>query len=216
MAVLPAFKDKRYIVTNDGKPVFMLFNSDDYPDVNVMIRIWNKLAIENGFPGIHFISQINRNISTDNINRILNQGFDGINSVGLYNDLFNLNLLKRFANAIKSNIFGIPRLKKYKDVMRYFSTDLDLLENVYPTIIPNWDHTPRSKRNGYVLSGSTPELFKIHAREIIEKVMKKNNQDKFIFLKSWNEWGEGNYMEPDLKFGKGYINALREVIDNIE
>ena len=31
-----------------------------------------------------------------------------------------------------------------------------------------------------------------------------------VFLKSWNEWGEGNYMEPDLRFGKGYIKALKE------
>lgn len=29
-------------------------------------------------------------------------------------------------------------------------------------------------------------------------------------LKSWNEWGEGNYMEPDLKYGKKYILALKK------
>jgi hypothetical protein len=34
-------------------------------------------------------------------------------------------------------------------------------------------------------------------------------------LKSWNEWGEGNYMEPDLKYGKGYIKALRLAITNV-
>lgn len=32
-------------------------------------------------------------------------------------------------------------------------------------------------------------------------------------IKSWNEWGEGNYMEPDLKYGRGYINALRKSIN---
>ena len=42
----------------------------------------------------------------------------------------------------------------------------------------------------------------------------KKKQNKICFLKSWNEWGEGNYMEPDLEFGKGYINALREVINS--
>ena len=44
--------------------------------------------------------------------------------------------------------------------------------------------------------------------------MKKKN-NKIIFLKSWNEWGEGNYMEPDLKFGKGYIQALAEAIKEV-
>ena len=34
-----------------------------------------------------------------------------------------------------------------------------------------------------------------------------------MFLKSWNEWGEGNFMEPDLTFGRGFIEALRKAID---
>ena len=40
----------------------------------------------------------------------------------------------------------------------------------------------------------------------------KPKEHKILFLMSWNEWGEGNYMEPDIEFGKGYIKALREVI----
>lgn len=38
-------------------------------------------------------------------------------------------------------------------------------------------------------------------------------ENKVVFLKSWNEWGEGNYMEPDLKYGHGYIDALREELN---
>ncbi len=38
-------------------------------------------------------------------------------------------------------------------------------------------------------------------------------ENQFIFLKSWNEWGEGNYMEPDLEYGHGRLNALKEVIE---
>ena len=60
---------------------------------------------------------------------------------------------------------------------------------------------------------STPELFKKHCNEILNIVKNKEPENQIIFLKSWNEWGEGNYMEPDLKFGKGYIEALRLAID---
>ena len=35
---------------------------------------------------------------------------------------------------------------------------------------------------------------------------------KALFLKAWNEWGEGNYVEPDQKFGHGYIQAIRKAI----
>lgn len=40
----------------------------------------------------------------------------------------------------------------------------------------------------------------------------KTEENKIVFLKSWNEWGEGNYMEPDLKYGHGFIDALSEII----
>ena len=82
---------------------------------------------------------------------------------------------------------------------------------MYPTLIPNWDHTPRSGAAGTVLLNSTPELFKKHIREVMNVISQKEN--KVVFLKSWNEWGEGNYMEPDLKYGHGYIDALREELN---
>ena len=69
----------------------------------------------------------------------------------------------------------------------------------------------RSATRGTILYNSTPQLFAKHVRAAIEAV--KNKRNPMIFLKSWNEWAEGNMMEPDLTFGKGYINALREEID---
>ena len=52
----------------------------------------------------------------------------------------------------------------------------------------------------------------MHVEDALKTVQYKRN--KLIFLKSWNEWGEGNYMEPDLTFGKGYINALHEALNS--
>lgn len=59
---------------------------------------------------------------------------------------------------------------------------------------------------------STPELFKLHAQDALSVIENKPDEFKLIFLKSWNEWGEGNYMEPDIKYGRGYINALKEAL----
>ena len=59
----------------------------------------------------------------------------------------------------------------------------------------------------------TPALFKKHVKMILNRIKDKPDEDKVIFLKSWNEWAEGNYMEPDLKWGKGYIRALREALE---
>ena len=89
--------------------------------------------------------------------------------------------------------------------------EYDYKEDVFPTIIPNWDHTPRSGYNGFLLHNSTPKLFAEHVKDVLETIKDKNNS--ICFLKSWNEWGEGNYMEPDLKYGKSYLNVFKETLD---
>ena len=38
-------------------------------------------------------------------------------------------------------------------------------------------------------------------------------EENIIFIKSWNEWGEGNYLEPDLKFGKSYLEELKRALE---
>ena len=82
-------------------------------------------------------------------------------------------------------------------------------------MLPNWDHTPRSGYNGDLYTNSTPDLFEKHCEQLLSIVKGKRKDRQIAFLKSWNEWGEGNYMEPDLKYGKGYIKALRQAINHI-
>ncbi len=60
-----------------------------------------------------------------------------------------------------------------------------------------------------ILHDSTPEKFKLHALDVLSGVREKPGPN-FVFIRAWNEWGEGNHMEPDLRFGKGYIRALAE------
>jgi hypothetical protein len=77
-----------------------------------------------------------------------------------------------------------------------------------PGIYPNWDNTPRSGRRGLVLHGSNPNRFRTHLRAALEIVGRTPREERFIFIKSWNEWAEGNHLEPDLAFGRGYLDVL--------
>ena len=115
--------------------------------------------------------------------------------------------------AVQREIFHIPTVFKYKDAIKYMVSDDCRNKDVIPTIAPNWDHTPRSGGKGMVLHDSNPKYFKEVAKKAINTVKGKPEDEQIIMIKSWNEWGEGNYMEPDLDYGHGYINALREAIE---
>ncbi len=111
-------------------------------------------------------------------------------------------------------LFGFaPYHYEYKKVKDFFvkKDGIELQENIFPTLIPNWDHSPRSGKSGLVFHNSTPEQFKIHMQDVLQVIKNKDVGHRLVFLKSWNEWGEGNYVEPDLKYGHGFLDVIKEL-----
>jgi hypothetical protein len=209
--LLDAFRDERYIRV-DGKPLFLIYRPYDIINVQSFIDRWNKLAVQNGIgSGFYFIGQI-LNISEKK--ELENRGFNAVTcaprfgySYGRKSYLFKL--IKKAYRIIRKR----PNIEKYSKAVNMFVIDVeDSIENVFPTLIPNWDHTPRSGLNGFLLTGSTPDLFKINIERALDVVKNKEDEHKIIFLKSWNEWGEGNYIEPDQKFGDAYLKMLKRYL----
>ena len=204
--LLPAFKDNRYIKI-DGKPIFVIYRPFKFEDVNVFIELWQKLAKDNGLKGIYFIGHTQNFEEYGTV--FFNMGFDAINTARHYDIRRHRSFLEKVFHKILRIIFHIPYCYKYSSAKKYFFTESEKQENIFPTIIPNWDHTPRSGKNGYVITDSTPQKFGQVVREAVDTVKGKPQDKRIIFIKSWNEWGEGNYIEPDLKYGKGYLEELK-------
>ncbi|KAA6330806.1 hypothetical protein EZS27_020530, partial [termite gut metagenome] len=207
--LLPAFVDHRYISV-EGKPVFVIYRPLDFPDISYFIELWNNLALKNGLKGIYFIGQTPQK---NDINKIRSTGINAVNLVRLWEWLEKRTLTIHIKDKIRSTIFNLPNVHQYKDMINSFVGEEDYQHNVIPTIIPNWDHTPRSGRNGYVLNNSTPYFFSQHVKSVLRTLDDKPEDLKLLFLKSWNEWGEGNYMEPDLKYGHKYLDELAVIIN---
>ena len=116
----------------------------------------------------------------------------------------------RFVERLMGKFGKRPIMMDYKEIVRkIWNKDCDR-DDFLPTLIPNWDHTPRSGYNGTMFYNTTPELWKEMCEIVVEKTSKKKNP--FVMLKSWNEWGEGNYMEPDLRYGTQYIDILGDIM----
>lgn len=208
--VLPAFKDHRYIKVND-KPVFIIYKPLDFEEVQIFMNLWQKLAKENGLEGIYFIGHIFNYRRIDEVRAL---GFDAINEVRLNEVQRQLPKpklsLKQQLKFNKKEKEAYIQTHEYKDVITVLHGEESKLNDVIPTIFPNWDHSPRSKGKTLIVHQSTPELFRRHIKEVIAIVEKKPKEENFMFIKSWNEWAEGNYMEPDRKYGRKYLEVFKE------
>lgn len=211
-ALLPAFQDKRYIRVN-GKPLFVVYSPMDLPDAAHFIQLWQSLAKEHGFQ-IHFVGHTSK---IEELPLYRTWGFDATIMVRLFHVFQKeFSLWQRINAKFQRIALGQGRRIDYSKAANYFTGPEDRQPDCYPTVIPNWDHSPRSGRSGHILVNSTPAKFLQHVRRTFAQVMHKPQQERIVFLKSWNEWAEGNYMEPDLKFGKGYLEALQQAIKQLD
>jgi hypothetical protein len=211
-SLLKAFKDPRYLKYN-GKLVFMVYKPFLFKNLSEFMNQWNELAKANGLEGFYFIGQCQNPQSDKVVNDMLGMGFDAVNVLRLENFSYKTKSLPRkIYNYFTHQLLNRPFVNDYKRILDCFIGEIDKEDKVYPSIVPNWDHTPRSGRGGYLFENCEPELFEKHCRMVIDEVKDKPEEDRIIFLKSWNEWGEGNYMEPDLRYGYGYIDALKRAL----
>lgn len=209
--VLPAFKDKRYTRVG-GKPFFMVYSPFEIPDSREFIDCWQNLAVKNGLEGIHFVAHTYKPEETD---ILLSMGYNAVNVVRLFEyQRKGISFLAKVRNKLSRKIFKHGFWCRYKDAMNYFSGTEDTREEVYPTIIPNWDHSPRTGKFGTIMKNSSPKLFYMHVKKAISLIKGKPAEHRIIILKSWNEWAEGNYIEPDTKYGKGYLEALHNALND--
>lgn len=215
---LPAFKDKRYI-TVDNKPIFFIWQPTDMPDVQMFIEHWRQYAIQSGLPGIHFVAL--RTKFNPSIDNLLDLGFDAVNCCHQYyaeNKASSSLLWKKIRGGlIKLTKGQLHLLRKYdyNKIAKHLSIHKeDSLENVYPTIVAGYDRTARSGHEATIYHNYNPKAFEKHVHRVFQDIKEKDYEHRIVFLKSWNEWAEGNYMEPDIKYGTAFLDVLKREIFN--
>lgn len=221
--LLRAFKDNRYLKI-DGKPFLFIFDPRTLP--TEYISHFDKWVKEAGFDGVYLVANIR---PFDSKEEYIKMGYSAVvyNRITQFSALeVGLNRYKDVVTRLKKSLPALhklhhwitdnisrsnPQIVDYKALYPTFTTTEELCEDVIPQLVPQWDHTPRSGVRGTAWIDATPENFYLHAKQVFEAISHKRH--KTVILKSWNEWGEGNYMEPDTTFGNGFIEALRRAID---
>lgn len=217
-ALLKAFGDERYITVN-GKPLFIVYRPESLPDSHRFTDLWNSLALKAGLRGIYFVGIQDRPWSEV-------AGFDGYtyHLPGTYLQALPGRIRKQLVRKLEGSwidryIPGYsprPLSVPYELLTRNALSSIRFGPRHFPSVLPNWDSTPRHGKNGLVVSGGSPQAFRRHLREAVDVVHDRDPDHRLVFLKSWNEWAEGNYLEPDLRFGKAYLEVVREEVSRVQ
>jgi hypothetical protein len=205
----PAFHDHRYLRV-DGKPLFFVLIPDDLPSPRAFVERWQEMAHGAGLPGLFLVGRTRGSWVPSEL------GFDAAvvsKAVAPFRNRLKHSPRARFkadwiASAVTHRIPKFPNVYWYRAWSRYIPQLLDGEES-FPLVVPNWDNTPRSGSRGSVYHGSEPALFQEQVDVALTLLEGRRAEHRLVFIQAWNEWAEGNYLEPDRRFGRGYLEALQ-------
>ena len=213
-AMLDAFCDPRYLKV-DGRNIFCVYRPYALEEPKLFMDTWRELAEKENIPGFYFIA------ITDYQWIIPEDGYDacttnppvamltcqGVESI---NEEIEREILKW--RYFSKEMPQLPQIYSYEAFVRNAFPAKTRRADFYPCVVPNWDNTPRSGLNGFVLHNSTPALYGRHLGEAVSLVADRAHDQRVVFIKSWNEWAETNYLEPDLRWGKAYLEKTLQVL----
>jgi len=206
---LPYFKDERYLRFND-KHVFIVYFPYKIPDAKRYIENWREIGLKEGIE-FHLIGVGDGSC--------MDLGYDGFVSHGpiipyrlLYKNKFEELFYKKFKKRWQKALYPKrPDRISYEDFTLHYLNE-PLKTGECPLVITNWDNTPRSGSRGLVLEKSNPVLFGTHLQKAFDRVL-DTRKEGLIFIKSWNEWAEGNVLEPSRIWGDEYIKTCSRVVN---
>jgi GT2 family glycosyltransferase/glycosyltransferase involved in cell wall biosynthesis len=196
--LLGVFGDKRYIRIRE-KPLMLIYRSMCLPDAARTVEIWREGARENGEE--LYICKVESSPSESGDPLI--GGFDA--SVEFQPDWGNL-------GPAKKRVPGGHVVYDYPQVAQRMIDKPIPPYKRYPCVTPMWDNSPRKKEDSLIIDNSSPECYEMWLRTAIGKLSALELDDNIVFINAWNEWGEGNHLEPDERHGKAYLEATKKAL----
>jgi Glycosyltransferase WbsX len=193
-----AFTDRRYIRVL-GRPLFVVYRPEQLPDPARFLAALRRECDRRGLERA-FVLGTNSHRDAD----CCDLGFDGT-----------IDWEPRLGAATGDSavIYGDGlKVLDYAEARRLMHVR-DSSYPAFPCVVVGWDNTPRRGSSGVVFTEATSERFAEALEEALNRLDCRPPLDRLLFLNAWNEWAEGNHLEPDQKHGLSYLTAIRCVLN---
>jgi lipopolysaccharide biosynthesis protein len=208
-SLLPAFADPRYIRV-DGRPLFLVYRASDLPHSQETTDLWRAEAMRAGI-GDLYLCRVEGHGPDRGDPRSL--GFDAaiefqpdINRLGPRR---HVELVRRALRHYlrPDSPFRHHRFFSYDEIVRLSLQHPDPDYKRYRCLMPGWDNSARRRRDAVIIEGSAPSKYEHWVRETIGRFRPYSETENLVFVNAWNEWAEGSHLEPDQRWGRGYLEA---------
>jgi lipopolysaccharide biosynthesis protein len=206
--LLPRFADPRH-VRIIGRPVFLVYRPRHLPDPKRTADTLKTICVKEGIPEPYMIGIDSHCPGTD----CRELGFDSTlrfePQLGRLRDAFNDDAT--LAKLRRNLTMGVPsaslKIYDYEAARALMNRDEPEFPT-YPSIFVGWDNTPRRGAHGIIVVNNTPDAFGVGLQRLSELVRRSRLDEKVIFINAWNEWAEGNHLEPDRRNGLEFLRQI--------
>jgi lipopolysaccharide biosynthesis protein len=213
-ALLPALADPRAIRI-DNRPLFLIYRPKDLPEPKRTTDTFRKIGLDNGLPEPYLVG-VNAHCRGEDCHRL---GFDHTldfrPQLGTLPGAFREG--PRLSKLLRNLRQGIPSARRtvygYDEAIAHMEGSRPSYPHI-PSVFVGWDNTPRRGERAIVVRDTSPERFERYLAETIRRAEPVGAGEKLVFINAWNEWAEGNHLEPDQRFGRGFLEAVKRTTTN--
>jgi glycosyltransferase involved in cell wall biosynthesis len=200
--LLPALADPRAITIGD-RPVFIVYQARDLPDPARTVETWRKEVSKAGLPDPYLMA----------VETGWDEGWDAT-QVDFDAKVMFRPQFTTLREAPRLRIDGQAELevRDYQAAWPLFARPEEVGYPLFETVCPQWDNSPRTASRAVVLHNSTPEAYEQWLVQVLHRARERPEEERLVFVNAWNEWGEGCHLEPDLRWGHGYLEATRRAL----
>ncbi|HEY5108056.1 MAG TPA: glycoside hydrolase family 99-like domain-containing protein [Acidimicrobiales bacterium] len=196
-----AFQDERYIKV-DGRPLMLVYRAQQLPDPKRTFDLWRQEAEKLGIPDPYLCFVESHGPPSGGPEAY---GMDA--SVGFMP-------LPDDQVPVYAPVEGTRgmRLIDYPATVENHLRRPGPAWKRFPSVMVGWDNTARRPYGATMYAGATPDAYERWLRRTVRSVAHVPDEENFVFLLAWNEWAEGNHLEPDQQFGRAWLEATKSVL----
>lgn len=210
------FSDHRYIKVED-KPFIAIYRPSLFPDIKTTVNIWREEAQLAGLKGLYIGYFQSNGYQEDPVNINMDCAIEFLpHTYGV--ETIKPNSWEKIKNSIgfKRKWSNQMRVCDYRQLITNVLENIKFKNNVFPGITPSWDNSARRKKDPFVLIEATPDNYGIWLFNLLKRYRNTDYKNKFVFINAWNEWAEGNHLEPCQKWGRQYLETTKEIVENLD